>query len=109
MINYHDKLIEVFCKDLAYFEGDLGFRVLQIETEVNHSKGEIDVVLKGKKKSALVEVKSNSNGQGKFLTKQFSSYRHFNPEADVYLLMGNCEKSLDLCDLSFQQFHNSNY
>jgi hypothetical protein len=104
---YHDKLIQIFCNNLDYFKKYFSFEINSYNLNTfYHPKTEIDIILNGKNnQTALIEVKSNVNGQGKFLTKQFSQYRHYDSKASVYLFFGNKEESLNLEDLTLQKYH----
>lgn len=106
---YHNELIKTFCNNLDYFQNYFSFEIKSYKINVfYHPKTEIDIILQGKNKKnqiALIEVKSNFNGQGKFLQNQFSNYRKYNKNASIYLLVGNKEESLNLEDLTLQKYH----
>ena len=104
--NYHQNLIQTFCDNLSYFNKYFSFEIYRVKTNVQfHPLTEIDIILFGKNKKALIEVKSNRNGMGKFLQKQFQHYRSYDKKASIYLLFGNESESLSLEDITLQRYH----
>ena len=68
------------------------------------SLGEIDILLYGENKKALVEVKSHSGLIRKFTSKQIEVYRNYDPEASIFLLLGSPDKSLDPKDFYLKRY-----
>ncbi|MGM5482971.1 MAG: hypothetical protein ACQESF_05895 [Nanobdellota archaeon] len=101
-MSYHQQLIEKFSQNLGYF--GLEFEPVKINKNLVWERGEIDIEVIGKLEKTLVEVKSNPKQLDKFTKKQYCLYRQYDPEANIYLLMGNREYSLQINDLFFKRF-----
>lgn len=110
---YHDKLIHHFLTNLTFFYNTLGFFPNGYETHKkvgpkNALKGELDIILylNGFEK-ALIEAKSKIHSgpvQGTHLEKQMNFYSRYNPNADLFLLFGNEEESLDPRDFTLRRY-----
>ena len=108
--NYHDKIIDLFCNNISYFEKQFDFSIKNTFTKVYfHPYTEIDIIVEGMAdEQALIEVKSNGGLINKFTGDQFKNYRKYDSNASVYLLLGTKDKSLEISDLKIIQFHPLN-
>lgn len=108
--NYHNQIIDLFCKNIDYFKNNFDFPIKEIYTKIYfHPYTEIDIVIEGLEgERALLEVKSNSGLMSKFTGKQFQNYRKYDPNASVYLLMGTKDQSIDINDFKLIQFYPLN-
>jgi hypothetical protein len=104
---YHNQVIETFCEKIEIFTNILGFKPDISKTKTNmqlNSLGEIDILLYGKNIRGLVEVKSHSGLVNKFKTKQLKVYHNYDPEAAIFLLCGDSNKSLDPNNFHLKQY-----
>lgn len=103
--SYHNQVLETFLEEIETFTDRLNFKPLRAETNIQlGSRGEIDILLYGENQRGLIEVKSHSGLANKFKTKQFKIYREYDPEARVYLLLGDSGKSLNPKKFHLKQY-----
>ncbi len=113
-ISYHDKLIEMVYNNKKYFETEIGFEINQILKNQyiiknGNTIGEIDIIVEGlDNKIALIEVKESSNLVGHFLHHQYEKYLRYNPEAYIYLIVGNKERTVNPEEIRLQLYYIPN-
>lgn len=95
-MSYHNQIIEVFSKQPELWCADLGFLPETIRTSVSLSHvGDIDIIVANNFSRALIEVKSHPALFQGFLANQLGTYRAYDAMADIFLLSGTANKSLD--------------
>jgi hypothetical protein len=94
-VNYHAQLIEAFRQNIAFYEGQLGFRPTRIRTNIPIGNGDIDILLECGGKNAIIEVKAHEGLLQKFKDSQLRKYRSYLPTADIYSFTGDLSKTLD--------------